>query len=202
MKSFNARAMQEAFNAKCEQMTPRVRPFLEIIPFEEPMSSWRTCPRCRSRTNRASSHQGRYQGSYIRTGDGDRKLTQYEIDRLMEEHGQPTFDDEIVPQATLDDLDPNLLSQFIARQRELHPRIFGTRDDENIAISMHVAKKDDAGTIRPTLGGLLALGSFPNSSFRGSISPSPLFQASPKPKRWTRTADSSTRRPSSVRFLS
>ena len=166
VKSFNARAMQEAFNAKCEQMTPRVRPFLEIIPFEGTNVLVAHVPAMPLKDKPCFiTSKGRYQGSYIRTGDGDRKLTQYEIDRLMEEHGQPTFDDEIVPQATLDDLDPNLLSQFIARQRELHPRIFGTRDDENIAISMHVAKKDDAGTIRPTLGGLLALGSFPQQFF-------------------------------------
>ena len=120
--------------------------------------------------------------SAFSNGNGDRKLTQYEIDRLMEEHSQPTFDDEIVAQATLDDLDHNLLSRFINRQRELHPRIFGTRSDENITISMHVAKKDDEGTIRPTLGGLLTLGSFPQQFFPRLISLSPLSQVSPKPK--------------------
>ena len=166
VESFDARAIQEALSAKCEQMTPRVRPTLEVIPFEGTNVLMAHIPAMPLKDRPCYiTTKGRYQGSYIRTGDGDRKLTQYEIDRLMEEHSQPTFDDEIVAQATLDDLNHNLLSQFINRQRELHPRIFGTRSDENITISMHVAKKDDEGTIRPTLGGLLALGSFPQQFF-------------------------------------
>ena len=166
VESFDARAIQEALSAKCEQMTPRVRPTLEVIPFEGTNVLMAHIPAMPLKDRPCYiTTKGRYQGSYIRTGDGDRKLSQYEIDRLMEEHSQPTFDDEIVAQATLDDLDHNLLSQFINRQRELHPRIFGTRSDENITISMHVAKKDDEGTIRPTLGGLLALGSFPQQFF-------------------------------------
>lgn len=166
VESFDARAIQEALSTKCEQMTPRVRPTLEVIPFEGTNVLMAHIPAMPLKDRPCYiTTKGRYQGSYIRTGDGDRKLSQYEIDRLMEEHSQPTFDDEIVAQATLDDLDHNLLSQFINRQRELHPRIFGTRSDENITISMHVAKKDDEGTIRPTLGGLLALGSFPQQFF-------------------------------------
>lgn len=108
--------------------------------------------------------RGRYQGSYIRTGDGDRKLTQYEIDRLIEEHTQPTYDDEIVTGATLDDLDRDLVSAFIARQRALHPRVFASRDDETILTSMHVVHRD-GDMLRPTLGGLMSLGIFPQQFF-------------------------------------
>lgn len=166
VESFDARAMQEALSAKCDLMTPRVRPSIEILPFEGANVLVAHVPAMPVKDQPCYiTTKGRYQGSYIRTGDGDRKLTQYEVDRLIEERSQPTFDDDTVPEATLDDLDKNLLTPFISRQRELHPRIFGTRSDEDIIIGMHVTKRDDDGTIRPTLGGLLALGLFPQQFF-------------------------------------
>ena len=160
-RGFDARRAQEAFCAECAKLTPCVRPSLRILPFEgtnvlvaliAPMAP-RDKP-CYVTT------RGRYQGSFVRSGDGDRRLTQYEVDRMLEEHRQPRHDDEIVAGATVADLDPALTSGFISRQRELHPRVFAARDDAGILAAMH-AIRDDGGTWRPTLGGLLALGSFP-----------------------------------------
>lgn len=162
---FNARAMQEAFNAECEKLTPRVRPDIDIIPFEgvNILVAWVPPMPQRDKPCYVST-KGRYQGAYIRSGDGDRRLTQYEIDRLIEDHAQPTFDNDLVPDATLADLDSSLVDRFIARQRQLYPRIFATRDDQTILINMHVARRD-GDTIRPTLGGVMALGIFPQQFF-------------------------------------
>ena len=163
---FNARSMQEALNAECEKLTPQVRPDIDIVPFEGVNVLVATVPSMPLRDKPCYiTTRGRYQGSYIRTGDGDRRLTQYEVDRLIEDHEQPTFDNDIVPDATPEDLDPTLVSQFIARQRELYPRLFATRDDQTILINMHVLRKDANGTLRPTLGGLMALGLFPQQFF-------------------------------------
>ena len=109
-----------------------------------------------------------YDSSFIRTGDGDRRMTPYEIDRFMEEHVQPTYDDEPVEGATLDDLDADLLQGFIKRQRELHPRLLGTRSDDEILLDLHVTKRvDDA--IVPTLAAIVAMGRFPQSSSHVSM---------------------------------
>lgn len=161
VEHFDAGRMQEALVAACDAMTPRVRPVIDILPFEGvnllvahiPAMSPQDKP-CYVTT------RGRYQGAFIRTGDGDRKLTLYEIDRLMEEHSQPTFDDDIIDGATKDDLDKDLTAAFIARQRALHPRIFATRSDDDILLSLHVVR-NDGGSLKPTLGGLMALGAFP-----------------------------------------
>ncbi len=40
--------------------------------------------------------KGRYGGSFTRSGDGDRRLTNYEIDRLVENRSQPEFDRETI----------------------------------------------------------------------------------------------------------
>lgn len=166
VKNFDAKAMQESLNAACEKMTPRVRPDITIVPFEGTNILTASIPPMPQKDKPCYvSTKGRYQGSYIRTGDGDRRLTQYEVDRMIEEHVQPTFDNEIVPDATINDLDTELVNQFIARQRYLHPRIFSTRDDQTILINMHVIRHDESGIMRPTLGGLMTLGLFPQQFF-------------------------------------
>ncbi|SCC19194.1 ATP-dependent DNA helicase RecG [Bifidobacterium bohemicum] len=166
VNGFDARAMQEAVNAECEKLTPRVRPDISIVPFEGiNVLVAEIAPMPQKDKPCYISTKGRYQGAYIRSGDGDRRLTQYEVDRLTEEHEQPTFDNDIVPDATFNDLNPALISQFLTRQRQLYPRLLATRDDQTILINTHVIRQDESGTIRPTLGGILALGLFPQQFF-------------------------------------
>ena len=64
---------------------------------------------------------GMYQGGFFRTGDGDRRLSAHEVDRLIEEHRQPRWDEELVPEAGVDDLDGVLVDAPITRQRTLRP---------------------------------------------------------------------------------
>lgn len=107
---------------------------------------------------------GYYQGSFIRTGDGDRRLTPYEIDRLREGRKQPQYDLEIVPNATLEDLDKTLLARILHRTRELFPRNFANRTDHEILSALGVIRPDE-GVWRPTLGGLMAAGIWPQKFF-------------------------------------
>lgn len=165
---FNARSMQEAFNAECEKLTPRVRPIIELMPFEGTTLLVAQIPAMDPQDRPCYvTARGRYQGSYIRSGDGDRKLTQYEVDRLIESNTQPTFDDEIIRDATMDDLDKDLVGSFITRQRQLHPRVFASRSNADILLGMHAVHRDakDPTILRPTLGGLMALGTFPQQFF-------------------------------------
>lgn len=162
---FDARAMQDALSHECEKLSPVVRPEIAVFPFE---GSQVVCAKVAEMHPRDKpcyvTAQNRYNGSYIRTGDGDRHLSPYEIERLLEEHRQPTYDDEIVPDATIEDLDTQLLEGFVKRQRELHPRILGQRSDEEILLDLHVVKREEKA-LRPTIAGLMAMGSFPQKYF-------------------------------------
>ncbi|MBM6908686.1 ATP-binding protein [Collinsella intestinalis] len=165
VEGFDARSTADALAHACELLTPPVRPRIEMVPFE---GGTVVCARVDEMHPRDKpcyvTARNRYDGAFVRTSDGDRHLTGYEIDRLMEEHRQPLHDDEIVPDATIEDLDEALLTGFIQRQKELHPRILGTRSDAEILVDLHVAKLDD-GVLRPTLAGLMALGMFPQKFF-------------------------------------
>ena len=158
---FDARKAQDALCAECEKLSPTVRPQIEVLPFEGSLVVCARVPEMHPRDKPCHIRaRSRYDGSFVRTGDGDRRMTPYEVDRLMEEHRQPTHDNDAVEEADLGDFDAALLDGFIRRQRELHPRILGARTDEDIVLDLHVVRRVD-GKLRPTVAGLMALGGFP-----------------------------------------
>ncbi len=108
--------------------------------------------------------RGRYSGSYIRAGDGDRRLSQYEIDRLVENSTQPSHDREIVVDARMTDLDPALLDPYLDHMRSTRTRAFVNFDRDELLRNLGVAVLSE-GVLRPTLGGLLVFGRYPQQYF-------------------------------------
>ncbi|SER29392.1 ATP-binding protein [Parafannyhessea umbonata] len=88
-----------------------------------------------------------------------------ELDRMTAERTQSTHDARLVPDATVDELDPDLLSGFLARERATSSHVFENLSDEDILLALGAAKRDDADTVRPTLAGLMALGHHPQDHF-------------------------------------
>lgn len=108
---------------------------------------------------------GRMNGSFIRTGDGDHRMSLYEIDRFIENQRRSARNDAaIVRDATVEDLDENLLSGWLSRVRETTLGRSGT-SDEDLMANRRVIAADDDGCLRPTLAGLLALGKYPQKYF-------------------------------------
>ncbi|PWG60799.1 ATP-binding protein [Bifidobacterium catulorum] len=172
VEGFNARSMQESLSQACEKMTPVVRPTIVTCPFEGSNLVFARVDEMLPRDKPCFiSAIGAHGGSFIRTGDGDRRMTSYEVDRLIEEHLQPTYDLDIVPGATCDDLDPGLVEGLLARVREQHPHVFGGRGDTDTLLDLQALRHDDSdrrhvgGVLRPTLAGLLALGRYPQKFF-------------------------------------
>lgn len=108
--------------------------------------------------------RGAYQGSFIRGGDGDRHLSHYEVSQLLANRTQPTYDAEPVADASYTDLDPELVARLIARIKSRSPRAFAHLDEEAVLVRLRVLVPAN-GTLRPTLGGLLCLGSYPQQFF-------------------------------------
>ncbi|KFI97350.1 ATP-binding protein [Bifidobacterium stellenboschense] len=172
VEGFNARAMQEALSQACEKMTPVVRPVIVTCPFEGANLVFARIDEMIPRDKPCFiTERGPYGGSYIRTGDGDRHMTSYEVDRLIEEHLQPTYDLDVVPRATPDDLDPGLVAGLLERVRRQHPHVFAGRGDTDMLLDLEVLRHDDSdvravgGVLRPTLAGLLALGRYPQKYY-------------------------------------
>lgn len=162
---FRAEAIYSDMLQFGDKLCPTVRPDVHIVPFEGtklvvvlihpiPLSE----RPCYVRT------QGTYGGSYIRTGDGDRRLTEYEISRMLEGRVQPRHDVRVIEEGSLADLDEKLVSSFVRRQKELAPRGFETLSTEEILVKMRAIAPTDQG-MKPTLAGLLALGRYPQQYF-------------------------------------
>lgn len=167
VKGFDAARIQDALANYCgEKMRPPIRPIIETFILEgKPVLAAHIPELLPMQKPCYITASGCYGGSYIRVGDGDRRLSGYEIDRLIDEHEQPRYDDRIVREATLDDLDPDLVTGLLRRERSLHPSRLGTMDDETLLCKLHVAKADDHGLLHPTLAGLLALGTYPQEFY-------------------------------------
>lgn len=158
IEDFDAHRAHDAFIARCEQLTPPVRPHIEIIVYEQepvlvakiPPSDKKPC---------YVTERGMYKGSYLRTGESERALTPYEVDRLLEERRQPRWDEEPVEQAGVEDLASELVQPYLLHQKRQRPRTF--LDGEVVAMQRLRILDGEC----PTLAAVLAMGEYPQEFF-------------------------------------
>jgi predicted HTH transcriptional regulator len=73
---------------------------------------------------------------------------------------QPTHGEDIVLDASLEDLDNSLIEAYLERLRQIRPRAgFLKSGKEEIFLRLRIAAQD-SGAIRPTLAGLLMFGKY------------------------------------------
>ncbi|MCI2237061.1 putative DNA binding domain-containing protein [Paenibacillus sp. TRM 82003] len=103
--------------------------------------------------------RGERAGSYTRSHEGDRLLTDYETQALRENRGQPLHDVEPTG-ASREDLDDDAVAALLAHVRRRQPRVF--RDvPEDVALQRLNVLVRHEGHLVPSLAGLLALGTYP-----------------------------------------
>lgn len=160
VEGFNVRKAQDELISRCEQLIPVVRPEVEIDHIDGAPVLVVTVPEMPAYDKPCYiAEQGRYRGSYRRTGDGDLRLEQYEVDRLVEEHAQPRWDEEPVEEAQVDDLDPDILQPYLSGQRALRPKSFAHGEAQALKY-LRVTKDGHV-----TLAALLAMGEYPQEFF-------------------------------------
>lgn len=164
---FKAKSIYDALAGACnEKLTPPVRAEINLLPYSGKQLVVATVPALQPRDKPCyvtSKHI--YGGSFIRTGDGDRRLSAYEIDRLQENKAQPSWDSEVITESSLDDLDSQSTAAVLRREREAHPRIFGKLADEDAMKQLKIVGMGTDKKLHPTLAGLLALGIYPQQYF-------------------------------------
>ena len=108
--------------------------------------------------------RGIYNGSYIRQADGDHRLTEYEVLKLLENRGQPRHDMEPMEEASPDDLSRDALEAFVGRVRERARGPIGDADNITVLRSTRVLTEREARLV-PTVAGLLMFGKMPQFYF-------------------------------------
>ena len=106
---------------------------------------------------------GLQSGSYIRVGNTNRRMTDYEIFGYVTARVQPTFDEEPVRDATIEDLDQGKLEEYVAQLRRMRPQAaYLNQPSEQVLTQLRILRKVD-GVMRPTLAGLLMFGGYPQA---------------------------------------
>ncbi|WP_439662319.1 ATP-binding protein [Lentzea sp. HUAS TT2] len=103
-------------------------------------------------------------GSYVRVGDGDRRMTQAEIGLAIANRGQPRYDLEAVSDAVIGDLDRVSFGRTIERVRQTS-RAFRDMDEVTALERLRVLVRAEDGALVPSLGGLLTFGTYPQQYF-------------------------------------
>lgn len=162
---FNALEMKEALVRVCKELTPVVFPDIAIHSFEGAEILVVQVPELSIAERPCFIREyGVYRGSFLRTDNGNRLMSPYEVDRMRENNRQPQWDVQTVFEATIADLDPEAISNFVQRQRSLHPHIFRHLNDNEVLLNLRVIANEE-GILRPTLAGLLALGIYPQKYY-------------------------------------
>lgn len=167
-EGFSARASQErCAQVVREDVAPALAADVRVLEFEGSPVVVMNVPEVAARQKPCYVRKlGQRNGSFVRTGDGDHKMTPYEIDRFIENQLMSARNDAaVVPDAVMGDLDPELLAGWLATARTSSFGRADAVDDETLLANRRIIAEDGAGVMRPTLAGLLALGSYPQKFF-------------------------------------
>ena len=107
--------------------------------------------------------KGLHNGSYIRVGDRDDNMTEYEIYKCVSYKDNVEDDLRAVTKATIEDLDKDLLDKFIEKYTEGRPN-FSRYSREKILLKAGILTKIE-DKIFPTVAGLLVFGEYPQEFF-------------------------------------
>ncbi len=98
--------------------------------------------------------------AFIRRDQNDARCSEDEIERLRREAMPTTFDSQILPDFTIDDLDLDTVHRYRAMSEDARPQLGHHRlDDRGFLLASRAWSRDrTAGTEGPTVAGLLMFG--------------------------------------------
>lgn len=99
--------------------------------------------------------------TWTRIGNSTQQMSPYQIFGYLSARSQPLFDEELVGAASVADLDADRLAAFVDRLRSERPRARYLRASIDETLAALGIVRDVEGVLRPTLGGLLAFGRYP-----------------------------------------
>lgn len=157
---YDAQDLQKQVNAQCLQMEPIVRPLFTILEKDGKQFVAAEIPGT-DITERPCHYkgQGRIKGSFVRVGDSDERMTEYEI--YSYEAFRKKYQDDIreVPRAALHTLDERALDGYIERLKNGKPNLSNLSEQE-ICELMSVTRNEAV-----TLSAVLLFSPYPQAYF-------------------------------------
>ena len=157
---YDAQDIQKKINEQCLQMEPVVRPILTVVEKEGKSFAAAEIPGI-DIAERPCYYKGkgRLRGSYIRIGDSDEPMTEYEI--YSYEAYRKKYQDDIreVTRASLQALDKTALDKYIILLKEGKPKL-AAMDEKSIYELMSVTHNHNV-----TLSSVLLFSPYPQAYF-------------------------------------
>jgi ATP-dependent DNA helicase RecG len=161
----NPKKIQQDLASLCAEMEPTVRAVIDLHRVEGKTLVVAEVPEVEIGQKPCYYRgAGLTNGAFIRIGDGDRKLSGYEVQVMLASRGQPREDEAPVPEASLADLDAELVAGLLGRLRQPEGSIFRRLPDEEALRTLKALVPHENGWV-PSLGGLLTLGAYPQQFF-------------------------------------
>ena len=128
---YDSQDIQKKINEQCLQMQPIVRPLLTVIEKENKFFVSAEIPGA-GIYDRPVYYKGKgvVKGSYIRVGDSDEPMTEYEVYSYEAYRKKYQDDVRVVDRVTFASLDYNLLSNYIQLLKQGKPRLAAISDED------------------------------------------------------------------------
>lgn len=108
-------------------------------------------------------------GAYVRVGDGDRRMTDYEVYLLRTAQKKVNDDRTPVEDASISDLDMELVESYLAGLRRAKPHARHLQDRPEKVLRTLGILSSETGKDVPSLAGLLTFGRYPQQFFPNLI---------------------------------
>ena len=157
---YDAQDLQKKVMEQALQMNPTIRPLFTVAKVADKMVVSAEISECDIYDKPCYyKGAGRLRGSYIRIGDSDQLMTEYEI--YSYEAYKRRINDELrtVDRATKDHFSTGNVTEYLIKLRRQKPNLVNL-EDERILETQGIMQKD-----LPTLAGLLLLGTYPQEFF-------------------------------------
>ena len=168
---YDAQDIQKKINAQCLQMEPVVRPVLTVAELDGKSFVAAEIPAL-DISERPCYYRGmgRIKGSYVRVGDSDEPMTEYEI--YSYEAFRRKYQDEVRPanRMTLDSLDKNKLAEYLHQLRLGKPNL-SQLSDSQIQELMSITKGNSITLYAGLLFGLYPQAFYPQLCVIATVVP-------------------------------
>ena len=157
---YDAHDLQKKVMEYCEQMTPVIRPVFTVCDEDgKVFVSAEIPPLDMAERPCFQSGKGRLKGAYVRVGDADKPMTEYEV--YSYEAYRKKYRDDIRPVegVFLADLDQELLGDYQARMRRERPNLARLTEQQQLKLNSIVL---ESGV---TMAALLLFGLYPQAYY-------------------------------------
>lgn len=157
---YDAQDLQKKVTEQCKQMEPVIRPLFTVGDIDGKAVVSAEIPGI-DIYDRPVFYigVGRLKGSYIRVGESDEKMNEYEI--YSYEAYKKKINDELrlLPENAFSDLNKDELTLFLAKLKTKKPNLSGLSNEKNLTLSGIYVNKE------LTLAGLMIFGLYPQAVF-------------------------------------